>query len=217
MKFSHLASLLALSLPTTAVVAQPDYTIEITDVTGSGCPEASAVKAVYNDITGEYYLDAKFNQAGDVFFAETLDRPTDRVACIISYNIHLADGKKLDLAQFNIDGQYNLSENGTAFFSIRHNVPGFSSPTYHNVSYSTRAGDQPDDNFKLSGSIEGIDSRANVCGGTIPLEVQVRATARSGRSDDLTTFVAVDNATGDIFARDGYRRISCKPYIVPCS
>ena len=217
MKLTHITSLILLALPTLAQASHPDYTIEITGVTGTGCPDASAIKTVYNEVTGEYYIDAKFNQAGDVFFAETLDRPTERVGCTVSYNLKLADDKMLDLAQFNIDGQYNLSENGTAFFSIRHNVPGFGSPTYHNVSYSSRNGDLPDDNFQLSGSIEGIDQRVNVCGGTIPLEVQIRATARSGRNDGLTTFVAVDNATGDIYAREGYRRISCKPYIVPCS
>lgn len=207
--------LAAIVLSGTAFASNP-YDIHITRVTGTGCPDPSLVSVEVNPL-GEYVIIARFNQNQDVFIAESSQtRTTARVDCIIDYNLVLDSRYKLGEASFQIDGQYNLSETGTAFYSIRHNVPGLANPTYENVSYSALRGDNPDDNFILKGFIEGIDERVNQCGAVIPLEVQLRATARQARTDQLTTFVAVDNGEGNVRAERGYRQIKCQARPVPC-
>lgn len=202
-------------LSSTAFASQP-YTVEITGVRGEGCPDPSKVSVEISPL-GEYYITAAFNEEEEVFIAETdNNRTTARVGCTIDYVLRLAPNYKLDYAEFLIDGQYNLSETGVAFYSIRHNVPGLANPTYHNVSYSALDGDLLNDNFILYGYIEGIDDRVNYCGAAIPLQVQIRGTARQARNDNLTTFIAIDNAEGHPNAKRGVRKIKCTPWPVPC-
>ncbi len=192
------------------------FEIEITDVKGTGCPNKDAVQVDVDPVTGQYNIIANFNEEDSFFTAASSPEFTNvRVNCTIDYNLILAPKYKLDYAEFLVDGQYNLSETGTAFFSIRHAVPGIADPTYHNVTKKWDV-DDADGNWKLFGSIDGIDEEVNHCGATIPLQVQIRATARQARTDSLDTFVSVDNAEGDIFAKKGKRKIKCSAKPVKC-
>ena len=100
-------------------------------------------------------------------------------------------------------------------FSIRQNVPGVSNPQFASVSY--RAGSDPlDDVWRLQGNFQGLSGSVNQCGATIPIEVQVRGTARRGRNSGDDTFIAVFNGEGDTNAQRGFRRIRCFPFLIPC-
>ncbi|RYZ71447.1 MAG: DUF4360 domain-containing protein [Proteobacteria bacterium] len=192
------------------------FDIVIKSVSGTGCPDPSVFSVEVDPASGDYNLVAEFNQNGDVFVANSSVSETNkRVNCTIDYDLKLAPQYKLDIAQFELDGQYNLSETGTAFFSIRHAVPGLANASIQSVTkkYDT---DDADGNWRLSGYIEGIDERVNVCGGTIPLQVQIRATARQSSIDSLDTFVTVDNAEGDVHAQRGKKKIKCNAKPVWC-
>ena len=192
------------------------FEIEIVEVKGSGCPDKEVFSVEVDPATGLYNIIAEFNAEEDVFTATSSASVTNKRAnCTIDYNLKLNPKYRLDVAQFELDGQYNLSETGTAFFSIRHSVPGLANATIQSVSKKWDA-DEADGNWKLAGYIEGIDERVNYCGATIPLQVQMRATARQASSDTLDTFVTVDNAEGDIHALKGKRKIKCNAKPIPC-
>ena len=193
------------------------FTIEIVDVHGNGCPEKEKISVELSP-TGNYYITAQFNEYEDYFYAETNgEKTTSRVQCTIDYLLHLEESYKLDYAEFYIDGEYHLSESGTAFYSIRHNVPGVDQPVFHNISRSAFEQDPYSGNFQLFGSIEGIDHRVNYCGSSIPLQVQIRATARKSTVDLTETFVGVDNAEGDMGEREGQQKINCYGRVVGCN
>ncbi|SMF72369.1 DUF4360 domain-containing protein [Pseudobacteriovorax antillogorgiicola] len=195
---------------------RPPFSIEVTEVRGSGCPHPDEISVDLSP-TGNYFIVAQFNNYDDHFLAVTSpDTSTARVNCTIQYNLILDEGYRLDYAEFYIDGEYHLSENGTAFFSIRHNVPGVDQPVFHNMSRSAFDDDKLSDNFQLFGSIEGIDKRANYCGATIPIEVQLRATARRAFDDSFDTFVGVDNAEGEMGERQGRQQIDCFGRVISC-
>lgn len=218
---NRLLALLALQMASSAYstgnqVPLPPFTIEIVDVYGSGCPEMDQIY-VHLSADGNYYIAAQFNEYEDYFFAETYqDVTTSRVQCTIDYLLHLSPNYKLDFAEFYIDGEYHLSESGTAFYSIRHNVPGVDQPTFHNISRNAFDHDPYSGNFQLFGSIEGIDSRVNYCGASIPLQVQIRATARKAIHDKRESFVGVDNAAADMGERAGERKVNCYGQVISC-
>jgi hypothetical protein len=189
------------------------FTIEIIDAYGSGCPDLEDIEVDLTP-TGYYYMRAQFNEYNDHFFAETDDKnTTSRINCTIDYKLHLAANYRLDYAEFYVDGEYHLAESGTAFLSIRHNVPGVDQPVFHQMSRSIRNQDPFSGNFQLFGSIDGIDERVNYCGASIPLQVQLRATARRAADD---TFVAIDNGDGTIGERRGVREIDCYGRVISC-
>jgi hypothetical protein len=209
-------ALVATLLAAPAFATDKPFDIKIKGVSGTGCPDPKVFSVEVDPATGDYNIVAEFNQDKDVFVATSSPTETNkRVNCTIDYDLKLAPQYKLDIAQFEVDGQYNLSETGTAFFSIRHAVPGLANASIQSVSKKYDA-DDADGNWRLSGYIEGIDERVNVCGGTIPLQVQIRATARQSSMDSLDTFVTVDNAEGDIHAQRGKKKIKCSAKPVFC-
>ncbi|MFW7381547.1 MAG: DUF4360 domain-containing protein [Oligoflexus sp.] len=205
------APALAKDMPT-----PPTFSIKITDVYGEGCPNK---RDIWVEIapTGHYYIRAQFNDYQDFFYAITSEEETtSRVNCIIDYEVQLHPDYKLDYAEFYVDGEYHLSEAGTAFASIRHNVPGVDHPVFHNMTRSVENEDPAHGNFQFFGSIDGIDERVNHCGATIPLQVQLRATARRSKIDVQETFVAIDNGDGRFGEREGVRQIDCYGRVVSC-
>ncbi len=213
MKIASLAAVA--TMLSTSVFA--NYSLEFVDAFGTGCPDPSVI-SVEKSVDGNFFIKADFdNKNVDAFAAQTdAVNALGRTDCTIKYNIKLDKGYKLSRAAFSADGEYSLApESGRAFFSIRQNVPGASTPEFASVSFSADK-DLLDNVWQLSGSFQGLNSSVNQCGATLPIEVQVRGTARRGRSADDDTFIAIFNGEGDADAQRGFRRISCFPIIIPC-
>lgn len=220
MKLSTLARAVALTATvSTAAFASPKYNLEFVDAFGTGCPDPSVI-SVEKGADGNFFINADFDKnAGPDAFSAATDgsKALARTDCTIKYNIRLNRGYKMRSASFSADGEYSLEpDSGRAFFSIRQNVPGVSNPQFSTVSYSVRNGDLLDDVWQLTGNFQGLSGSVNRCGATIPIEVQIRGTARRGRNAADDTFIAVFNGEGDTTAQRGYRRLYCFPIIVPC-
>ncbi|MEJ2418723.1 MAG: hypothetical protein P8Y45_17685 [Exilibacterium sp.] len=218
MKKIFASLIMALSLSTSAM-ASSKYELEFVDAFGTGCPDPSVI-SVEKAADGSFFIKADFdkNAGPDAFSAATdAEVALARTDCTIQYKIKLGSKYKLKQASFSVDGEYSLTdEGGRAFFSIRQNVPGVVDPVFVTARYSA-ATDPLDDIWYLEGNFRGLfSSDINYCGATIPIEVQVRGSARHARNAQDDTFIAIFNGEGDINARRGYRRIHCKPIFVPC-
>ena len=160
----------------------------------------------------EIIIDAVFIAGG--FQAETTGSQTSaRSYCRILYDLNLDPGYRVEGAKFIADGQYELSENGTASIKIRYSTMGSLNPQFEYRSYSARRNDPSDGNYDITGSIEGLDDYLTTCGAKIPFDLQVTATARRGRSDSLDTFVTVDQGSG----RSNPSRITGRIRLKKCS
>ena len=218
MKLSTFASAVAMTAAM-STSAFANYNLEFVDAFGTGCPDPSVI-SVEKGADGNFFINADFDKnAGPDAFSAATDGVSalGRTDCTIKYNIKLNRGFKLSSASFSADGEYSLEpDSGRAFFSIRQNVPGVSNPQFSTVSYSVRNGDPLDDVWQLTGNFQGVSGSVNRCGATIPIEVQIRGTARRGRNAADDTFIAIFNGEGDANARRGFRRLFCFPIIIPC-
>lgn len=207
--------LAAASAPTASAQpfpAQPPFQLQLVEVTGSGCSQADVV-SIQNNVLGDYYIDAHFYQQSGAGFASETNQAatTDRKDCTIRYNLMLAPGYLLDDASFEVDGEYDLSELGSASVSVRYNVPGVGGPSIAYQSYQSGSAPQQAP-YQLTGGISVDDPRVNYCGAVIPLEIQVKATARQGRADQRDTLITVDNGQGET----NVSRARCHVHIKHC-
>jgi hypothetical protein len=209
---SILGPALAVAGLSSTAAASPPFTIELGTVEGTGCRQPDIVTVETNEF-GEYFIDAKFFEGGDFTVETSGSQTVARKACTISYKLRLHSGYQLESADFLADGEYSLSENGQASARIRYKIPGIGSPSIAFQSFRADSGDDLDGVVDLVGKIynSNIDGRL-LCGGAIPLEVQVHATARKASSDTANTFIAIDNGEG----QTGTSLIRCRVQVTPC-
>ena len=212
MKLAHVLSvtsaLSSFCWMTGAQAADPPFTIELGDVRGTGCEEPEFVTVEQNEL-GHYYIEARFYEQGDGFLVETdATHTTARKHCTIPYRLLLKPGYVLESADFVVDGEYDLSEQGRASLSVRYNVPGIGKPSiaFDSFRYDT---DPLAGAFLLEGNIDVEDDEINYCGAEVPLEIQVKGTARRGRKDKSDSLIAIDNGVG-------HSTVRCEVVVKPC-
>ncbi len=130
---------------------------------------------------GEYYFAAFFTDMDAV----ADNQVKDMKRCILKYLVVMGRNYKLDLLDFFVDGDYQLSDHGTARLSISHRIENHGS-VHTKKMYSAENGDLLSGNFAdFSGAIlsEQLPQSYGQCGAGIPLTTSIYSEAVKPPSD----------------------------------
>lgn len=159
----------------------------------------------YDDIrvvedNGQHYIEVAFQNMDSVADYESQQRKR----CRMDYNVQLPYGYKLDVFQFMVQGEYQLSDFGRASVKITHRSgSSTSSPMF--ASFDARRGDDPFGSIdNLSAALWGSDLPyvRQQCGASIPLHTTITTMASKPQSDQSgITSIALDEGTSSTYTR----------------
>lgn len=203
-------------MASTAFAVGEGFDVELVESFGTGCPDPSIISLERAD-NGEFFIQANFNPDAANIFAAATDEGSARATtnCTIRYNVVPEPGVQLESLQLSVDGEYQLSNGGRALFSVRQTVPGVTDPVFGTASF--RAGNDPADGvWNITSDFVGLGAAVNQCnaaGSVVPIEVQVRGSARRARNDTDNTAISVFLVDG----ADNLRRIRVIPAFARCN
>lgn len=161
---------------------------------------------------GEYFIEAFFFDMDATI--DGTDSLSEKKTCLMNYDLQLAPGYKLEVVDFSVDANYELSDSGSARLTVSHRVDnGPSART--TISKSARKGDPLfGDVHDLTGTIKRnqLGVSAQRCGASIPLKTTLQAQARMPSVDagQITSITLDEGVSKNGF---DFARIRC----VPCS
>ncbi len=171
---------------------------QISQLVTSGDCVGSDIQIVEEN--GESYIKAFFDD--DTMTATADGIAHDKRRCTMDFKLKVANGWKLDVFEFAVDGTYQLSTQGTARLTVSHragNAPAIRTTRF----ISLQQGDEPFGevgNGGFSGTVYGYQLGGDypACASTIPLETSIFAAVTQPTSDSSgVTQIVLDEGNSD--------------------
>lgn len=206
-------SVFAAGFSTVALATAPQVRIVPGSLTarGAGCPDASTVfYKILNDTTVSFEFQNLF--ASTVLTNLALDTKN----CIVDVDVEVPAGYRVAPGTVREEATVNgISETGSVTAYARYYLDGKASAL---IGKTYSSADAPANGESLNMVLESADVSHNpdvwseTCGGTYKLNLQSRAIARRGATDQGFSEIFIDRARGNV----GQHKISCGLVLKPC-